>query len=307
MSWQWTMPDGVFKNHALSSKIRVAAAADTQFMKFLGQEPGYGKRKGEALSITRYRQLPTAGRVSETDRLPEVEPDVATKTITVSEWGSKIPMTELEKDLTYYDPTNKNQQLLRDQMRVTMDVMSADALKLTPVKYIPTVAGGVFDTDGIPSTTADTNLSVADIRRIIDELRGNLKAPAFRNGLWVGILSTNAARGIKNDTEYKEWLAPTTNTPFVTGVLKNVENVMLIETNNFEALDNAIGTGGVLGEAVFFGADPGFLATVSDPELRMGLPDDLGRFQDVGWVGTLEAGLSWDEADLARVIHVTSA
>lgn len=159
----------------------------------------------------------------------------------------------------------------------------------------------------MPAATsqADVNLSVADLRAIHDELR-NLKVPKFRNGKYVGILSTKAARGIKNDPEYKDWQAPTTSGPFMDARLRDVEGFMLLETNHDDALSDSLGVGGVLGEALFFGADPVVLATIEEPELRAGIPEDLGRFRDVGWVGTIEAGLVWDTAEYARVIHVTS-
>ncbi|MPY86142.1 MAG: hypothetical protein GEV00_23575, partial [Actinophytocola sp.] len=70
--------------------------------------------------------------------------------------------------------TNPFQAMLRDQMRLTMDKMVADALKLTPYKYIPVSTGGVFDTDGTPSTAADINIGVSGMRDIHDELRGVL-------------------------------------------------------------------------------------------------------------------------------------
>ena len=306
MAWEWDAPSGVYKNRALSTNIRKEAIADVQFMKFFRPEPGYGKGKGESITITRILKLPLAGRVSEIDRLPTGRPVVETKQVTVNEWGFKIEMTEFEKNLTHFDIMNQWQSLLRDQMSLTMDKMSADAMKLTPYKYSPVTTGGTFSTTGTPGATADKNLDVDDIRAIYDELRGTLKCPAFRNGKYVGILSTKAARGLKSDPEYKDWLAPTTSQPFVSGMLKDIEGFTLFETNHFDALDNAIGTGGVAGEAVFFGADAGFLATVDEPELRAGLPEDLGRFREVGWVGTIEAGLTWEQAAQARVIHVSS-
>lgn len=305
--WVWDAPSGVFKDHALSSRIREAAIADAQFMRFARPESGFGKGKGQSINITRVFPLPMAARVSELDRLPSGRPAVDTVQISVSEWGFKIPMTEFEKNLTHFDLTNQFQRVLRDQMKLTMDDMVATAFKATPYKYIPQASGGAFDTDGTASSTADTNLSIADLRAIYDELRGTLKAPPYRNGKYVGILSTKAARGIKNDPEYKDWQAPTTSGPFMDARLRDVEGFMLIETNHFDALSNTLGTGSVLGEAVFFGADPAVLATVDEPELRAGIPEDLGRFRDVGWVGTIEAGLVWDLADSARVIHVTSA
>jgi N4-gp56 family major capsid protein len=303
--WVFDAPSGVFKDHALSSKIREAAVADAQFMRFARPESGFGKGKGQSITITRVFPLPLATRVSELDRLPSGRPAVDTLSIQVGEWGFKIPMTEFEKNLTHFDLTNQFQRVLRDQMRLTMDDMVATAFKQTPVKYTPQATGGLFSTNGTPGGQADTNLSIADLRVLHDEFRA-LKVPKYRNGKYVGILSTKAARGIKNDPEYKDWQAPTTSGPLIDGRLRDVEGFMLFESNHEVALSDTLGLNDQLGEAVFFGADPVVLASVDEPELRAGIPEDLGRFRDVGWVGTVEAGLVWDLADYARVFHVTS-
>ncbi len=307
MAWQWDAPTGGYKNHALSSKIRQEAIADVQFMKFLRPETGFGKGKGETITITRILKLPIAGRVSEIDRLPVGRPTIETKSVTVSEWGFKLEMTQFERHLTHYNPFDQYQKLLRDQMSLTMDVMAADALKTTPYLYIPVTTGGVFETDGSFSTTADKNLDISGLRDLHDRLAGTLKAPKFRNGKYICILSTRAARGIKNDPEYKDWSAPSTREPLLTGQLpKEIEGFQLFETNHFDALSNGVGSSSVLGEAIVFGDDPGFLAVVEQPELRAGIPEDLGRFRQTGWVGTLEAGLTWENANQARVIYVGS-
>lgn len=307
MAWVWSAPEGVYKDHALSANIRKEAIADVMFMRWLRPESGFGKGKGQSITITRILKLPLAGKVSELDRLPSGQPAISTKSVQVSEWGFKLELTEFEKNLTHFDISNQYQRLLRDQMSLTMDKMAADALKTTPYKYIPTVAGGVFDTDGTPSTTADKNLSVADLRKIYDELRGVLKVPSFRGGKYLGVLSTKAARGLKNDPEYKDWLAPTMSEPFTSGRLKDIEGFALFETNHFDALSNDKGTSNILGEAIFFGDDAAFTVVVDEPELRAGNTEDLGRFRQVGWVGTIEAALTWELAAQARAIHVTSA
>jgi N4-gp56 family major capsid protein len=309
MSWAFDAPSGVYKDHGLSSKIREAAVADSQFAPFASPEQGFGKGKGASVTITQVLNLPLAARVGETDRLPSGRPAIQTVSTSVGEWGYKAELTELEENLTHFDLRNKVQRALKNQMRLTMDKMIADAMKTTLVKAIPTGAGTItWDTDGTPSTLATVNLDVGHLRAIHDYMHGTLKIPPFANGQYVGILTTKAARGIKNDPEYKDWLAPSTFEPFVTGQLpKVVENFTLIETNHYDALDNTIGSGDILGECVFFGDDGAFLATVEDPEIRVGLPDDLGRFREVGWVGTIEAGLVWRTAALARVIHVSSS
>lgn len=308
MAWLWNRVAGVYSDHSLSSNIRREALADALFMRFIRAEPGFGRGKGQSHTITRILQLPLGAKVKETERLPTGRPAVSTKAVTVSPWGFKIEITEFEQHLTHFDITNQFQRMLRDQMNLTFDKMVADAMKLTPIKYIPTsVVAGVFDTDGTPSTQATANMTVAHLREIFDYLQGTLKAPKYRGGRYVGILSTKGARGIKNDPEYREWQAPTTAEPFITGRLKDVEGFALFETNHYDALSNGIGLNSLLGECIFFGDDLAYLVETQTPELRAGLPDDLGRFRDVGWVGEIDAGLVWDTAAQARGIHVSSS
>lgn len=312
MAWQWDHPAGVYKDHALSSRIRAEAARRSLFARWARPESGFGKHRGQSLTVTRIRQLPSAADpVGELDRLPEGRPGIEVVQVTTKERGFKIPTTQFESDLTHFDMNNQFQRMLRDQMRLSMDIILSTAVKKTPYKYIPLAAGGVFDTDGTPSSTADANLKVADLRKIHDEMSGILNIPTFANGKYVGILTTKAARGIKSDSEYKDWLSPTGRGEFLSGMLPvpGIEGFDLFETNHYSALANAVGSGGVLGEAVFFGDDAYGLATVMDPELRAGIPspEDLGRHRYVGWVANLEAFLIWEQAATARTIHVTSA
>ena len=306
MSWTFDAPSNTYRNFALSTQIRREAIADAMFMKFLKPEPGYGKHSGESVTITRVMKLPLATRIGETDTIPSGRPAIQTKQVAVSQWGFKIPMTEFEKHLSHFDIMDPFQASLRDQMSLTMDQMAAQAFKKTPSRYTPQATGFTLTTSGAFGALSDRNLEVADLRRISDELAGNLKCPRYRNGKYVGILSTKAARGVKNDPEYKDWIAPSSMEPLENGRLKDIEGFALFETNNFDALLNTAGTSTVLGEAVFFGADAAGLVKVMDPEIRAGQPEELGTLQEVGWVGTLEAFLTWEQAANSRVIYVGS-
>jgi hypothetical protein len=235
-----------------------------------------------------------------------VVPRLKTKQVGVSQWGFKIPMTEFEQNLGAFNIMNPFQSALRDQMSLTMDKMVADAFKLTPVKYVSTSTGGTFSTNGIAGALSDRNLGVQDLRRIYDRLSDDLKVPKYRNGKYVGILSVKAARGLKNDPEYKDWLAPNSSEPLISGRLKDIEGFALFETNHQSALAQLAGTSTTTGEAVFFGADSAGLVRILDPEIRAGMPEELGTFREVGWVGTIEAFLVWEKASLARVIHLSS-
>jgi len=306
MAWVFDAPSGTYKNHALSKDIRREALANTLTLRFMRPEPGFGKQKGESVTITRILQLPIATRVNEQDRLPSGRPAIETKQVSVSQWGFKIPITEFEKRLTHFNIMDPFQAALRDQIAITMDVMAADALKLTDTLYTPLTTGGEFVTDGTADSTSDRNLGVQDLRRIWDELHANLLCPTFKNGKYVAILSTRAARGLKNDPEYKDWLAPTTADPLLTGKLKDIEGFSIFESNHAAAYADLIGASTTTGGGVFFGADAGGLVRISDPEIRAGIPEELGTFQEVGWVGTLEAFLVWERPTLSRVINLAS-
>lgn len=313
MAWTFHAPSGTYRNNALSNEVRMEATADSQFFKFLKPEPGYGKRMGESMTIVRMLALPIATRVAETDQLPDGRPAIQTKSVSVSEWGFKIPLTRLEEDLTKYNLPDLFKDQLRDQIRRTMDDMAADAFKQTLVKYVPTTSGSTITTNGTAGTTATRNLQIQDLRAIHDYMRsGNSGAaapvPAYKNGKYVGILSTQAARGIKNDPEYKDWQAPTTSAPLMDGQLRSVEGFDLYETNHTNALEDNVGASTTTGEALFFGADAAALLEVRAPEIEMSIPDpnDLGRSRWIGWSGVLEAFHVWETAALFRAVHVSS-
>jgi hypothetical protein len=96
-SWSFDAPSGVYKNHELSSQLRFAAIAETKFMQFVRPEPGYGKKKGESITISRVSNIavPSNGRLAENNRIPEDELVLSTVAITVSEWGRSVPYTSL--------------------------------------------------------------------------------------------------------------------------------------------------------------------------------------------------------------------
>lgn len=306
MSWVADAPTGVYKNHSLSRKIRDAAVANAVFLPFCDTEPNFGKGKGATHTITRVHNLPLASTVGENTELPSGRPLIDTKAVTVEEWGYKVKLTEFETNLTHFDLQNKVQRALRDQLRLTMDKMVADALKSTPIKVYSTSATAVtFTTNGTVGGNSTNNLNSTLLGLLRDYLAGDLKAPTFADGNYVLIGTTKALRGIKADTNYRDWLAPTTRENFIKGEIGTIEGIRIIETNHFDALDNSI-AGGNTGEALLFGADACFMATADEPELRRGVATDLGRFFDVGWVGTTQAGLVWDTASTARCIHWTS-
>jgi N4-gp56 family major capsid protein len=311
-SWTYDAPTGVFKSHTMSEELRHAAIAETKFMQFVKPEPGYGKKKGESITITRVSNMtvPTSGRISESQRIPEDNITLSTVAITVSEWGRSVPYTSLSQDLSKFDIKNAIQKCLMDQMKLVLDSAAAAAFKTCKVKYAPTgVSSGTFDTDGTMSTTATSNFNVYHAEVLRDYMFKDLNVPPYEGDDYIGLISTKGKRGVISDPAWEPWHKYTDPSAKFNSEIGRIENIRFIEINNNSALSNAKGTGSVLGEVLVFGADAVVMAVAEDPELRVKTPEDYGRSMGVAWYGILEFGLVWDTANAgeARVIHVTSA
>jgi len=311
-SWTYDAPSGVYKNHQLSSQLRFAAIAQTKFMQFVKPEAGYGKKKGESITLTRVSNIsePSSGRISELQRIPETEIVMTTTSITVSEWGQAVPYTSLSQDLGKFDIENSIQKKLRDVMSLVLDSAAAGAFQNAKVKAIPTGASALtFDTDGTASTAATVNLNVYHIEQIRDYMFSTLYVPPYANDDYIGLVSTKAKRGIMNDPAWENWHKYTDPQSKYASEIGRLENIRFIEVNNANALSQSLGTGSVLGEAVIFGDDAVAMAVAQDPELRAGIPGDFGRQKSVAWYAICEFGLVWDTANAgeARIVHVTSA
>lgn len=311
--WSADAPSGVYKNHKLSSKIRMAAIAEAKFMQFCKPEPGYGKKMGESINITRVANVsvPSSDVLVENVRIPEDSFSLSTQAVTVSERGRAIPYSSLAIDLAHFDLGNAIQSKLREQLSLSMDGSAATAFKAGKIKAIPTgVAATTFDTDGTPSSAAVSNLNMYHVEQIRDYMFGTLFVKPYAGDDYVALISYKAKRGIFNDPDWRDWQKYTDPSKKFNGEVGRIENIRFVEVNNTSALSATKGTGSVLGECVFFGEDPVVMGVVQDPELRAKESDDYGRSKGVAWYGIYGFGQVWSDsanAGEARVVHVTSS
>jgi len=312
-SWVADAPSGVYKNHKLSSQLRMAAIQQAKFMAFVKPEPGYGRKMGESITITRVSNVtvPTDDSLNENIRIPEDTFSLSTQAITVVERGRAIPYTSLAVDLSHIDLENAIQMKLRDQLSLSMDIAASTAFKAGMVKAIPTgVAATTFDVDGTPSSAAVSNLNMYHVEQIRDYMFGTLNIAPFSGDDYVAIISYKAKRGLMNDPKWQDWKKYTDPAAKYNGEVGRIENIRFVESNHTSALSATKGTGSVLGEGVFFGADPVCMAVVQDPELRAKESEDYGRSKGVAWYGIYGFAQVWVEsanAGEARVVHLTSS
>lgn len=312
-SWTYDAPSGVYKNHALSSDLRMASIAQCKFVQFANTEPGYGKKKGESVTVTRISNItvPTSDILVEEEVIPEDSVSLSTQAINSYERGRAVPYTSLSLDLAHIDLENAIQKKLRDQLALSMDSACATAFKEGKIKAIPDgVSSLVFDTDGTASTAAVANVNFYHIEQMRDYALSTLNMNPHSGDEFIMLAATKACRGIKTDPQFADWHKYTDNKSKFTGEIGKIEGVRIIEVNNTSSLSGSKGTGSVLGECVLFGDDAVSMVSVMDPELRAKESGDYGRSKGVAWYGNYGFGQIWKDsasAGEARVIHVTSA
>lgn len=309
--WTFDAPSGTYKNFSLSADLRSAAVAESKFMQFVRPEQGYGRKSGESITIARVSNLaiPSSGKLSEGLKVPEDSLTISSVSITVSEWGRAVPYTSLSDDLSKFDMESIVQKELMKQMRLILDNACAAAFKTCKVKARSTSVSAVaFDTAGSFSSAGTNQLDVAHVEQIRDYMYKDLLVPPYEGDDYIALVSTKAKRGLLSDPAWEDWHKYTDPQSKYNGEIGRIENIRFIETNNNNALSNAVGVNSI-GEAVFFGSDAVVMAVALDPELRAGIPGDFGRQKAVAWYGIMDFGLVWDTANAgeAKVVHFGSA
>lgn len=308
--WTFDAPSGTYKNFSLSADLRSAAVAESKFMQFVRPESGYGRKSGESITIARVSNLaiPSSGKLVEGLKVPEDSLTISTVSITVSEWGRAVPYTSLSDDLSKFDMESIVQKELMKQMRLIMDNAAAAAFKTCKVKARSTSATAVsFDTGGAFTAAGTNQLDVAHVEQIRDYMYKDLLIPAYEGDDYICLVSTKAKRGLLSDPSFEDWHRYTDPSVKFNGEIGRIENIRFIETNNNNALSNAVGVNSI-GEALFFGSDAVVMAVALDPELRAGIPGDFGRQKAVAWYGIMDFGLVWDTANAgeAKIVHFGS-
>lgn len=313
-SWTSDGPTGVYKNHDLSSKIRMAAIKEAKFMQFVKPEEGYGKKKGESVTIIRVSNIsvPADDKLVELNRIPEDTLALSTQAITVNERGRAIPYTKLSTDLASFDLGSAIQSKLRDQLKLRMDIAAAAAFKTGKILMTPTgVAASTFDTSGTIAQTATSNLNVYHVESVRDYMFSTLNIRPYMDDDYICIMITMAKRGLLRDPQWQDWKKYTDPAAKFNGEVGRIENIRFVETNQTSALADSKGTGSVMGEAVFFGEDPVSMAVAEDPHLiaEENVGNDFGRQKSVAWYGIYGFGQIWSDsanAGEARVVFMTS-
>ncbi len=310
--WVQDIPAGILRNNALSDMLVEASIQNTQFVQFsVPADDSYGRNRGDTVSWPRTSNMAeqTSLVLSESERIPEYSYQVSTRSMTVQEIGATVPVTNLALQLTTFNLMQTTQRRLRDNLALGLDTMASVAFKNTQYKYAITgLASANLATNGVFGATATANLNVYHVTRICDILGDTVYAQSYDDGMFVCIARTLGIRGIMDDPDWKEWTNYKDPNMRYFAERGSLDRATFVETNHANALGR-VGTGAVCGEAVFFGFDAVRIAEAMAPELRVGIPQDLGRQHIAGFYGILSFQSTWGDRSNAgevNILHVGS-
>ena len=318
-SWTNDVPSGTLKSHKISDKLYEEAVANTKLFQFVDPIDGFGKGKGETVSLTRIAAIsePTSDVLVEGTKISEDSYSVTQTSVTVKERGRAVPLTSLVKDLSNYDLGSSVEKELRRQMTLTLDTNAAIAYRKAFGKYVPTgAASSTKETSqAAVSATATSNMGVYHMKEIYDLLYDTYKTPAFEGDDYIGVFRHKSVAGLRDDPDWIEWQKYTSPAGLEKNEVGKIANIRIIDTNHGNTdVSNPQGlllhgTGDVLGEGFVFGDDAVAVAMVQEPELRMKAPQDYGRDQGIAWYGIYELGPVYTAATAGqlRIMHVGSA
>ena len=302
--WSANATGGYLANPKLSKTLRNATQPMYKFRQFTRLEKAIGKGRGDTVDFNKVSNVSTAGgSISEASRIPETNILLRRGQLVMQEYGNSIPYTGKLDDLSEFSVDNMITVALRNDMAKVLDNAVATKFKESDISYTPTSASaGTFDVDGAVGTSATANLSVFHIKEIVDAMKTGIYStvgtgnpvPPWDGENYVCIASVKALRGIKDDPDFEEVMKYADPERPLTGEVGRFYGVRFIETNNTGALSNGVGSSSVLGEAIFFGADPVIEAVAVAEEIRAKIPEDYGRSKGVAWYGLLGFENVWD-------------
>ena len=296
---------GFLTNNQLSAQVRYKAQTLQKFRQFCDLEAAAGTNRGNKVFFDKISNISTAGgTLTETDTIPKRNYTISQGTLTLNEYGNSIPFTQKLKSLADITVPDSIKTVLQNDMRVALD--SAAAAQFYTNDYIATItntATTTFGSAGAALATSTGNMSDKNVRDIVDRMK-TLLIPRREDDNYVCIASTNSIRGLYDFFEAKAQF--TQIDPLYRGEVGRYYGCRFIEETNY--LSNAKGSGGIFGEAVFFGADAVREGVAIPEEIRIAIPSDFGRDQGIAWYALLGFQQVWDFSDdgQTRIITVTS-
>jgi len=302
--WAVSSLGGYLSNNVLSKQIRQAAQPIMKFRQFVDAEGAAGRNRGDKVLFDKISNISAAGgTIAETSTIPKRNYTIVQGSMQVNEYGNAIPYTMKAATLADVSVPDIVKTVLRNDLAKVLDSAVATELKCTYYKAacINTATTSTATASAL-AYTASANMSDKNVRDCIDFMK-RLNTPRYDGANYICIASTNMIRGLYDFFESK--IIQTSAKPMFNGEVGQYYGCRFVEETN--VLRNTLGSGAVLGEAMFLGGDACREAIVIPEDIRIDLPKDFGRDQAIAWYYMGGFKLVWGSgsADELHVLHLT--
>ena len=246
---------------------------------------------GENVKFTIYDEISRGGELTEGSDLSTNAMSASQKTITVTEWGNAIAVSEKLLRLSWDDVMAEAATLLGRDFGVVRDLALRDAL-------ISGVSHNIFsslDAGAVADIEAADTFDIESIRRAVEILQTE-NAPKFYGDYYACFLHPHQAASLRRDPDWVAAHQYAGSRNLFNGEIGRFEDVIFISTTHMpngaassstpgfdSALDNAGANGIDLYKAVVFGDQCLFVADSLPVELRDNGVEDFGRKHGLAW------------------------
>ena len=265
---------------------------------------------GQTIKFVTYNDVSRGGQLTESTALSTYAMSQSVKSISVTEWGNAIAVSEKLLQLSFDDHMTEAAILLGRDYAVVRDL----SLRDTIVSGISQVifAGG---NSAIGNVDSNDILTISDIRKAVEVLQ-TANVPKFNNDYYVCFIHPHQAFSLRRDSD---WIsannyAQTRNV--FNGELGRWEDVIFVSTTHqgngacassdpgYEAYLNQAGADDIdLYRATLFGDQCFAVADALPVELRDNGVEDFGRKHSLAWYAIWGVGVL--QADYG--VHIISA
>lgn len=325
VNWTTNAEGGFMYADELSDLLRMVLQSQTKFRQFCAVDEGAiekGLHRGATYNWNVYGDVATQGRaLSELSPIPETAGTMTQSSLTVTEYGNSVPITQKVTALAKHEVERIVRGQLKNDARKAFDIAAwteFNACKLRAAAATSTTAI-VLTTNASTVTANNVAMGTGHVKAIVDTMMER-DIPGYFEDDYICISHPTTLRGFKNELETLNQYTEMGMQKIANGEVGRYEGVRFVTqmyipkggaidsttfdpyTKTADAWDNAKSSW-----AFFLGDDTVNEAVVIPEEIRSKLPGDYGRSKGLAWYYMGGFGIVHTVAAQTRVLKWDSS
>lgn len=273
-----------------SKEVMFHAQPNLKYAQFATKKTELGVDPGLSIVFTKYNNITKGGALTENTPMSTQALTASQITITVTEYGNAISVSEKLLQSAFDDTLSNGARLLGYDYATVLDDMLRDTVMgVTNVLY----------NGGTSRATVSKVMDAAIIKDAIRYLKENLARP-YNGQYWVCFVTPKQGRDLTDDPEFQK---STDYALTFAGEIGRIGNVVFVETTQQPVVKQTAGDddSADIHRAVIFGDNVYGFAESLPVEMRDGGIVDFGRTHNLAWYSIMGSGLI--EEDSAYILE----